>query len=777
VRDRVLVLAAQAGLLGLSVVFLVVPASALFLARYGAEGLPFIYLAVAVLGVVLSRVMHALQARLSLVAVARWCIGSFVVLVAVSWLLLRVGDQIWVSAVLVGLFPLSIPVGFVLVGTQAGRLLDIRSMKRYFARIVAGFSLGFVVGGLATAALTGPLGGPVDLLLIDVFVGLAYLGVVVLTGRRFPDELAQRPVRHLPAARARSVDDSPPARDPLFLVVFGYQILAAAVTQLLDYIVWERAAFHFPDPSDLARFQGLFGTLLNVVALAFVFLAAGRLLVRFGERGGLATNPVGVVLLLVLGTVVGLVGGADGTVFFVVMCAQQAAHIALTDGMTRAAINTAYQALDPPTRLRAQTVVEAAGVPLALGFVGVLLLAFRVTHLGVRAVVVVTLVLAVAWLVTAVVAYRHYRAGVLALVTARPWEPRDLSESDDGVVMALLASPDVRDVMVGLAAVRPARRPAAEVAVLMAAADPYARMTAFCELIGAGGDAARAAQDRWTTAVAGADRGARGAALAGCAAAPDPFFVPYLVDAITASAPSAALADAVQRHAAGLAPVVVARLSQEHSGPVRERLVSALGAIRDALPAAPPGLPDIGAEVADRAARVARATAAAARLEDDPALEILHRALVEDIEHSARHLADHLAMHHGSRHVDRIVAALGDDTTDQRALATELLEVLVGRQLGEQLVVLLAPWAGRDELAEALAAYDAPDRTTAEWVTDLAQDPAGRWADPWLRACALHAAPAVLGTAARDVAATWVDDDDPVVAETARWALEASHRT
>ena len=192
-RNRVLLLAAQAGLLGLSVTFLIVPASALFLDRYGADALPFVYIAVAVLGVVVSRVIRSLQARLSLVAVATWCIGAFVVIVAVSWVLLRFAHQIWVSAVLVGLFPLAIPVGFVLVGTQAGRLLDVRTMKQSFARIVAGFSLGFVVGGLATTALIGPLGGPVDLLLVDVVIGAAYLWTAIATGRRFPAELGQRP--------------------------------------------------------------------------------------------------------------------------------------------------------------------------------------------------------------------------------------------------------------------------------------------------------------------------------------------------------------------------------------------------------------------------------------------------------------------------------------------------------------------------------------------------------------------------------------------------------
>ena len=775
--DRVRLLAAQAGLLGLSVTFLIVPASALFLDRYGAAELPFVYLAVAVLGVVVSRVIRALQARLPLAAVAAWCIGTFVALVAASWVLLRFGHQDWVSAVLVGLFPLAIPVGFVLIGTQAGRLLDVRAMKQSFARIVAGFSFGFVVGGLATTVLIGPLGGPIDLLLVDAVVGAAYLWLAIATGRRFPAELGRRPPPEPPRRTPSPAEGPARPRQGLFVMIFGYQLLAAAVTQLLDFVVWERAAFHFPDPSDLARFQGLFGTVINIAALAFVFLVAGRLLVRYGERGGLSANPLGLVVLLVAGTVVGVTGGAGSTAFFVVICAQQVAHIALIDGMTRAAINTAYQALDPPTRLHAQTVVEAAGVPLAVGFVGALLLVFRFLDLGVRVVVAVTLVLTIAWLVVALLAYRRYRAGVLALVTARPWEPLDLLDSDDEVVKGLLASADPRDVTVGLSAVNGRRQLLAEeVAGLMASADPYVRLAAVCELIEAGGESAPEAQAEWVTALGDPDREVHEAALSGCAAAPDPFFAPYLLDAVIGSPPSAALADAVERHAADVAPIAADRLAREPLGPSRERLTWALGVMRDSLPAAPGGLPDLRAEVAAHASRVTRARAATAALGEDPALETLRRALVEDVEHSASMLAAHLAMHYGRRRVDRVVAAFGEPEPQQRALAIELLEVLAGRETGERIAALLDPHTPGGELTKALGGPAAPEWSAAEWVTDLAADPEDHWGDSWLRACAIQAAPVVLGEAAADLVQPWVDDGDPVVAETARWAVGPARR-
>jgi hypothetical protein len=86
-------------------------------------------------------------------------------------------------------------------------------------------------------------------------------------------------------------------------------------------------------------------------------------------------------------------------------------------------------------------------------------------------------------------------------------------------------------------------------------------------------------------------------------------------------------------------------------------------------------------------------------------------------------------------------------------------------------VALLDP--GRDDLTATLNRDVAPEWSAAEWVTDLALDPEGLWDDSWLRACAIHTAPSVLGASAAELVRRWVDDPDPVVAETARWATAA----
>ncbi|KQZ76168.1 hypothetical protein [Nocardioides sp. Root151] len=458
-RTRLALLTGQTTALGAMVAFLVVPASALFLARYGADALPFAYLAVAAAGVAVSMAMRRAQNRLSLASLAVTVLATYVVMVTAAWTVLGMSEGLWVTFPLLVLFPLIIPLGFMLVGAQSGRLLDVRQMKAHLPRVMGGFSLGFGIGGLAAAALVEPLGGPVPLLGIDAVVGVCLLGLVVETARRFPAELRATP-DPLPGAATGRPALRALLGNRLVLVVFGYQVLSAAVTQLLDYLVWERAAARFPDPSDLARFQGVFGAIINFAAVLFVALLAGRLLTRWGVALGLAANPGAVVVLVAAGTVLGLGSGTGSTLFFVVVCAQQVADIALTDGMTRTSINATYQAMPMAERLRAQTGIEAAGVPVALGLVGGFLLLNRALGFDILVVEVVALMMSLAWLGLAVWAHRQYGAGLRRLLARPPWVPVPLRIRDaaqQAAVDRLLASNDPRDVEVGLTALSDTR--------------------------------------------------------------------------------------------------------------------------------------------------------------------------------------------------------------------------------------------------------------------------------------------------------------------------------
>jgi hypothetical protein len=266
---------------------LAVPSSSLFLVKYGAARLPYVYLAVGAAGVLASWGMSRAQRRWTLLQIGLTVLASLLAAVAAGWVLLVVAKAEWVTFPLLVLFPLSIPIGLMLVGAQAGRLLDLQQMKAKYSRVVGGFTIGLAVGGLLAAWLVHVTGDIRLLLVLDLGPLVAFAVLLAQTGRRYPAQLhaAPAPVAAGPAARPTAGPALRRGRvTRLVLLVLGYSVASAAATQLLYFIVWDQAAVRYPDAAHLAAFLGAFGAIMNTVSIAFVVLLAGRLLRRSGRH-------------------------------------------------------------------------------------------------------------------------------------------------------------------------------------------------------------------------------------------------------------------------------------------------------------------------------------------------------------------------------------------------------------------------------------------------------------------------------------------------------------
>lgn len=568
-RTRLALLGGQTLALGLLEAFLVVPASALFLHAYGARLLPWAYIVVAVAGIVVSALVTRAGRTVSLGRLGAGVVTAYVVVVVACWLALLWGAT-WATFVLIVLFPLSIPVGFVIVVSQAVRLYDVRDLKAQLPRAVAGFPAGFALGGLAAGALAGVFGNIAHLLLVGVVCALGMLVLIVHTARQFPAELLTRPEPPAPRA-AEDPAATPgrrPLRDSLVLGVLAYQLLSGSVTQLLDYMVWERAAAAFPDPAPLARFQGFYGAALNVTSILFVLLLASWLLRRYGVRLGLAANPALVVLACLALVAIGHGPGIVGVGFLAVACVAQVADITSTDGLTRTSVAATYQALPPDRRLRTQAVAEGAGTPVAIGLAGVLLLVIQAAGLSVLAVAWLVLALSLVWLALALGTYRSYSRRLADVLRHRAWDPRDLrvdGPAGQAAVRRLLQSTDPRERLTGLEAltdsgstaldselaralhdedagvrllavdlVGPAddldRRPEVRDAFVDLLDRTPAGVRAAAALAGHPDDAAEHSLSLWTEAVTGSDQGLAEAAVAGAARTPHPCHLPVLLE-------------------------------------------------------------------------------------------------------------------------------------------------------------------------------------------------------------------------------------------------------
>ena len=204
------------------------------------------------------------------------------------------------SVPLLVLFPILIQLGFVFLVAQAGRLLDIGELKSGFPRIMTGFPVGAVAGGLLGAQLVTLLGEPEGLLLATAIAQAAFAGLLWFTGRRFAARLTAAPSSSTTEPAPGGGEASRGLRAALrrwtasrfVALILGYQVLSALGSQLSDYLVYDRAGAQFPDPADLARYLAGYTAVMNVASIVFLFVAAGPLLRRFGLRLGIAANPV-----------------------------------------------------------------------------------------------------------------------------------------------------------------------------------------------------------------------------------------------------------------------------------------------------------------------------------------------------------------------------------------------------------------------------------------------------------------------------------------------------
>ena len=782
-------LTAQSVVFGVMAALLGIVANAIFLDAYGSGWLPATYIAIGAAGVVVSGAVARAARAAELVPIALVVLGGAALGIGASWVVAVGGDGAWVSIPLLVLFPILIQLGFVFVGGQGGRLLDIEGIKRFFPRIFAGFPVGAVLGGLLGGWLVTWTGRVEDLLLATAAAQGGFAALVWATGRRFAGALRLGDA----GGGDRSTEPPAPEGEPAFpswrrlltapfvLLILVYQVFSAVASQLADFLVYDRAVAQYPDPADLARYLSAYTAVMNIASIGFLILVAGPLLRRLGLRFGIAANPVGLTILGVATVATFAVAGGASLALLLVVSTARIADIALTDGTTRTSINAIYQVLPERTRLPVQTAVEGIGVPVAIGISGVLILGLTALPDALAATIAVTLAVCVVWTWSAILLYRAYGPALVDALRRRRWLEDDaelaLSAADEDLARRLVTGPDPRAARLGFELLAASARPGlvADLGALATSPNPDVRLGALAGLADAGDGVARArlanevraashstdAGDRVRAAAAlssldGAERAAaadlladpdprvRAAAL-GSVRAGDDVAVAAVLAGLRDPATLGAAAGAAGRLGDAIVPALAAALDGAGSpAPVEVgRLVRATAVpsparddvLRRHLAHADP---ELGLTVIERLVGPAPATdAVAAALDAAAALDVRHavwvltaRVALEDVDEPLRRALDDELDLIRRRILAGRLARHGSDLVGPPT--TELASDGPGAALAaEALGVLL----GRD--AAPLLALLEPGRTPAERLARLTRIPDGPdvpgGPDSWLR--------------------------------------------
>lgn len=372
---------------------------ALFLTRFDASQLPFLYLAMALSGGLLAYHYVRIAVRWSLVAAVNAAIALIALSLLAIWQLLRL-DQAW----LYYLFNIWVSLFSLVLVSQgwliASHLFDPRAAKRVYSLLAAGAVLGAALGGSFTALVVRAVGTANLLPVSALFVLLAWACFQRIL--RLPGvSIGQAPAAEdSPRDFTLGVVANDVSRHRHLQVIIALLFVTYIVDTLVEFQFSSMARASFRGDSLTAFLGGFYGLYLNLVTFFLQVVLTSLVVSRFGVGGTLLVMPAGIGAAMAYMTL------SPGI---------WAAGIArLIEASTRYSFNRTgmellYMPLPADLRDRTKAFVDIFVDRAARGIGALLLLGLAALGLqNMRAVSLLTLLACAAWTALALYARRQY---------------------------------------------------------------------------------------------------------------------------------------------------------------------------------------------------------------------------------------------------------------------------------------------------------------------------------------------------------------------------------
>lgn len=289
--ERTFLMFAFYTLSSVGILWLEVSIAALFLGEYGAESLPWIYIASAVIGTGFGFLYSWLQKFLSL----RQVIVLTSLLMAAPLFLFRIGMhpallggytifliRLWLEAIYV--------LNEVNTSITANQLFTIREIKRTYPLISSGILAADVFSGLSLPPLRSLIGLP-NVILMAALMLCGGAGILFYLTRAY--------AQFFPDSRRRTTDRQPnfskqrtqgQLRKYVFLVV-AFFVLLQILLLLLDFQYLSQLE-QTVSVDKIADFLALFSATLGIVELLTQWIISGRVIEKFGVFRVAQFSPV-----------------------------------------------------------------------------------------------------------------------------------------------------------------------------------------------------------------------------------------------------------------------------------------------------------------------------------------------------------------------------------------------------------------------------------------------------------------------------------------------------
>ncbi|KST67618.1 MFS transporter [Mastigocoleus testarum] len=269
---------------------------ALFLDKYNADSLPWIYIASAVTGAVLVFCYSWLQKIFSL----RWVVIGTVPCMFAVLFLLRQGLEVSYAAVItIFLLRLWVDASYVLndlnTSIAANQLFNIQEIKRAYPLVSSGILVADILGGFSLPLLlifVGLDGVIFPFASILIVVGAVILFYLTHNYRYAFPSVPNRLVSKVQSSSGRRL--STPLRH-YALLLFAFFGLLQVIGIFIDFQYLAQLKSNYNE-KDIASFLGLFGGVAGICELLVQLFLSSRILQRFGVFVTIALLPITVAI-------------------------------------------------------------------------------------------------------------------------------------------------------------------------------------------------------------------------------------------------------------------------------------------------------------------------------------------------------------------------------------------------------------------------------------------------------------------------------------------------
>lgn len=385
--------------------------SSLFLAVFGPEKLPFVYLGSAAVTLVVVFIYAELAKRVN----RDLLLGSTTLFFIASLLLFWWSFKFRPTTSLSAIFYIWVSNFNVILVTQfwsvANDIYNPREGKRLYGFIGSGGILGSILTGFAVAWLVKRVGTE-NLLLVSA----AFLLVLMAIARKICSLDSRE--RREKEARLPEVDRLPESgangftliwRSPYLKLITAIVILLNIVTTIVDYQFQTVISGHFTK-DQMTAFLGNFFSFLTLAAFLLQFFVTSRIHQRLGVTFSLLIQP----LLSMVG----------GTLFFAAPVFSVGAGVKFMDGSVNYSIQQASkELLYLPTaeeiKYRAKAFIDVFFYRFGDALASILILLFSAYHLSLRSLSSAVMGIALLWIGIILLTRRYYIAALRNIIKCR----------------------------------------------------------------------------------------------------------------------------------------------------------------------------------------------------------------------------------------------------------------------------------------------------------------------------------------------------------------------